>query len=106
MIWRVRKEGYMHDTLANSILNSILKKKDGLPPVTQEVIISVDVTPDREYPLRILKAYRDNCNCLWRTDSPGPLFDYMNKKNNEKRTKILNEAIGILEKYLVREATL
>jgi hypothetical protein len=71
-----------------------------LPKVSQEPIIYVDATPDKEYPLRILQAHRGNCNCKWVTDSPDIVLDFMNKANDQ-RAEILDKAIAILEKYLI-----
>jgi hypothetical protein len=56
-----------------------MERKDELPTVTQEVILGIDGTPDREYPLRILRVYRENCNCKWIADVPDPLLDVMNR---------------------------
>ena len=72
-----------------------------LPKVTQEPIIHVDATPNEEYPLRILKAYRENCNCKFsETTNQGdqiisPLIKVMNE-HNEKRAEILDRAIAKL----------
>ena len=68
-----------------------------LPKLTQEPIIHVDATPDEGYPLRILEAYRANCNCLFVSDHYSPLLDAMNK-NNKKRAEILDRAIEKLTK--------
>ena len=72
-----------------------------LPKLTQEPIIHVDATPDDDYPLRILKAYRENCNVRWSDtpdggDSSKWLFKQMNK-DCEKRAEILDRAIVILK---------
>ena len=74
-----------------------------LPPLTQEPILHVDATPDEDYPLRILRAYRENCDCMWATttdgkeDAASPLLVLMNE-HNRKRAIILNKAILFLEK--------
>jgi len=72
------------------------KKENKLPAVTQDVIFSVDSTPDKEYPLRILRAYRENCNCKWVTGKSDPLLDEMND-DCDKRAEILDDAIRVLE---------
>lgn len=68
-----------------------------LPDLTQEPIRHINATPDKEYPLRILKAYRENCNCRWAGDLDNPLIKTMNEMNDE-RAKLLDNAIEILEK--------
>jgi hypothetical protein len=75
-----------------------------LPKTTQEFITFIDSTPDKEYPLRILKAYRENCNCKWCDSSTeevisNPLLQLMNK-HCDQRAKILDEAIMLLEEHL------
>ena len=73
-----------------------------LPPITQQAILYVDGTPDSDYVLRILRAYRENCNCVWAICSNGnpvetdPLLKLMNE-HCEKRAKLLDKAIAILE---------
>jgi len=69
-----------------------------LSPVSKEYLRHVDATPDREYPLRILRVYRQNCDCKWVIESPNPFYDLMNQ-HNDQRAKILDEAISILEKH-------
>jgi hypothetical protein len=61
----------------------------------------LDATPDKEYPLRILRAYRELCNCRWADTTDGgetenPLLKLMNE-HCEQREKILGEAIAKLE---------
>jgi hypothetical protein len=77
------------------------KSKMKYPNLTQQQILYIDGTPNNEYPLRILKAYLENCNCRWATDSSGncenELFKIMNE-HCEQRAKILRKAINILEK--------
>lgn len=79
----------------------LIEKEDPykLPPLTQQFIMHVDGTPDENYVLRILKAYRENCNCKW-SGSNNVLFEEMNK-HQDQRAKLLDEAIDILSK--VRE---
>lgn len=69
-----------------------------LPPISQEYLTHVDATPDSNYPIRILKAHRYNCDCKWVADPPSPIYDLMNQ-HNDQRAKILDEAIAILEKH-------
>ena len=79
-----------------------------LPETTQQPVIHVDATPDEEYPLRILQAYRDNCNCKWvestDPDAPptSPLLKAMNEQN-DKRAAILDDAIAVLFSLLPRD---
>ena len=64
-----------------------------LPKVTQEPLVHVDNTPDDGYPLRILRAHRENCNCKWASDKDNPLINIMNE-DCDKRAKILDKAIS------------
>ncbi len=66
-----------------------------IPKLTQEPIMNVDATPDDGYPLRILQAHRDNCNCRWESTPESFLWDQMNE-DCEKRAVILDRAISIL----------
>ena len=74
-----------------------------IPPLTQQPIKYVDMTPTDDLALRILRAYRADCNCRWVTDTDGstvgsnPLLLMMNQ-HQEQRAEILDKAIGILEK--------
>ena len=73
-----------------------------LPPLTQQPVLSIDGTPDAEYPIRILQAYRENCNCMWADSTEGelpanPLLRLMNE-HNVYRAFILDEAIEILRR--------
>jgi hypothetical protein len=69
-----------------------------LPSISKEYLTHVDATPNREYPLRILRAYRQNCDCKWVGDPNNPIYELMNQRNDQ-RAKILDEAIAILEKH-------
>jgi len=64
----------------------------------KEPILHVDYTPDDKYPLRILQAYRENCNVCWQADSQidSKICDIMNA-HCEQRAAILDKAIAILE---------
>ena len=71
-----------------------------IPPVTQEPILHIDATPDDDYPLRILRAYRENCNVKWiAATTPSSVCEAMNEMNDQ-RAKILDRAITLLEKAL------
>lgn len=72
--------------------------------IIREPIINVDATPDIEYPIRILKAYRENCNCVWTDNTIGeepanPIYRQMNE-DCRKRVAILDKAIRILEEEM------
>ena len=75
-----------------------MKEKTDEFAVTQEVIQGIDAIPDKEYPLRILKAYRENCNCKWVSGYLDSLLAAMNA-DCDKRAKILDDAIGVLERH-------
>lgn len=71
-----------------------------LPKITRQPILYVDETPDRNYVLRILRAYRENCNCQWSdttegTETENPLLKMMNE-HCEQRALLLDKAIAIL----------
>lgn len=72
-----------------------------LPDLTQQPILYIDGTPNEDYPLRILRAYRQNCNCMWSETTTGgepqnPLLQLMNE-HNRQRAEILDRAIRLLE---------
>ena len=62
----------------------------------KQAIMYIDATPEKNYVLRILMAYRENCNIKWCTGTDGtcdnPLYQKMNE-DQEKRAKLLDEAI-------------
>jgi len=62
----------------------------------QEPILCVDGTPDAGYVLRILRAYRENCNCKWAYDGEEEMLRIMNEAC-DARAKLLDEAIARLE---------
>ena len=71
--------------------------KNKWPELLQEPVRYIDATPDDNYPIRILQAYLDNCNCKWSDNTIGdepqnPLLKYMNELSDE-RAKILSKAI-------------
>ncbi len=74
-----------------------------LPRTTQVPILHIDSTPNEDYPLRILKAYRQNCNSKWASTTTGlldekhPIIVEMNKHQDE-RAMTLDKAIEILER--------
>jgi hypothetical protein len=78
------------------------KTANKLPEITKQPIIYVDSTPDSGYVLRILKAYRDNCDCKWATSCDGECDNLLLKTMNEhqdQRAKLLDEAIDKLIGY-------
>lgn len=74
--------------------------KTEFPSMSQEPIEHVDAYPDEDYPLRILRAYRENCNVRWEVSGLSPertrVWDVMNEAQ-EERAKILDRAIAMLE---------
>jgi hypothetical protein len=73
--------------------HSILNQKINKQPITH-----LDLTPNADMVVRILKVYRENCNVEFVTndDRPmNPLFVEMNKAQKE-RAKLLDEAIAKL----------
>ena len=68
-----------------------------LPDTNTQPIFHVNATPDEEYVLRILKVYRENCNCKWFSNLDNKLIEGMNKIQDQ-RAKLLDKAIKILEK--------
>jgi len=75
-------------------------KETTLPEITKQEVKYIDATPDEDYPLRILRTYRDNCDCLWATGTDGscdnPLFQHMNE-DQHRRAVILDKAIKKLQ---------
>ena len=70
--------------------------------LTQGYLKFVDATPDEGYPLRILRAYREDCDCMFSDNTVGeeptsPLLKLMNE-HNRQRAVILDKAIVLLEK--------
>ena len=63
----------------------------------------VDLTPDKDLPLRILRCYRARCNEKWDvsgvSDGTIQIYDAMNA-DQDKRAVILNMAIKILEESM------
>jgi hypothetical protein len=70
-----------------------------LPPLTQEPIKHIDMSPTPDLALRILRAYRADCDCFWEVPSELPakeLYYAMNETQKE-RAKLLDEAINTLK---------
>jgi len=72
-----------------------------LPRLTENPILHVDLTPDNNLALRILRVYRQQCDCNWAEDTDGgevknPLLKMMNE-HNRQRAEILDRAIAKLE---------
>ena len=93
--------GGLNDPDYSSCYHKYERKTTKLPPLTQQPVLNIDGTPDEGYPLRILRAYRENCNCRWTTDTEGNceniVFHQMNEDNRE-RAAILDRAIAVLER--------
>ena len=66
------------------------------PKLTNEPIVWIDATPDEEYPLRILRTHRANCDTKWIASPPNKVYDQMNE-DQVKRAEILDRAIKVLE---------
>lgn len=70
--------------------------------MNQELILYIDATPNNNYPIRILEAYRKRCDCKWSSSSTEivaitELMKLMNDQQDE-RAKILDRAIEILKR--------
>ena len=73
-----------------------------LPQMNEVPQKHIDATPNDGYPLRIIQAYRQDCDCKWADttdgeDTENPLLRLMNDLN-EQRAKILDMAIKKLTK--------
>jgi len=75
--------------------------KTKLPELTQQPIWHIDGTPNDDYPLRILRVYRENCNSYWVVegipDNEKLIYDMMNEYQKQ-RAEILDKAIEKLRK--------
>ena len=71
--------------------------------LSQEPLDFVNATPDDEYPLRILRAHRQNCDCRWIAEPQSELADLMNEMD-DKRAAILDRAIALLEQAASEQA--
>jgi len=90
---------------SNRILEKIAMEQESktvFPPLSQEPILHVDSTPDANYPLRILRAYRLNADCCYEVtgvdEKSRVIWDMMNSFQ-EKRAKLLDKALEILERH-------
>lgn len=66
-----------------------------------DIILHVDATPNEDYPLRILRAYRHNCDVVYSpTDTTSKGIEIINMMTqwNIERAEILDRAIATLEK--------
>jgi hypothetical protein len=68
-----------------------------LPVMSVQPLLCVDMTPNKDFVLRILEAYRKNCDCRWESDSSNVLYQLMNK-HNDMRKKFLDKAIARLSR--------
>ena len=71
-----------------------------IPQLTRETILHVDATPNAEYPIRILRAYRDNAATFWKcqgmAEATVAIYQQMNRDQLD-RVRILDHAIALLE---------
>ena len=79
-----------------------------MPIMDYKANFHFDITPNTEYPIRLLKAYGENCNVKFANeiDTNGnpilvdqPLFLMMNELQ-KKRCDLINQAVNILQKNL------
>ena len=72
------------------------ERKCMFPKMTQEAIKYIDATPEGSYPLKILRAYRQNCNSRYETHGlpkeDTRFWEIMNEFQ-ELRAEILDKAI-------------
>ena len=76
-------------------------KNEEWPKSKPEPLLHVDATPDENYALRILQAYRQNCNCKYEVHGLPKkqiiFWDMMNELQDQ-RAKVLDKAIETLTK--------
>lgn len=99
-----RKQGACADCIAAALAARPSPERGvGEAPLTQQPIEHVDATPDEGYPLRILEAYRANCDVQWEVhglpEDRSRIYDLMNEAC-EKRAAILDRAIAKLRARL------
>jgi hypothetical protein len=91
----------LREDLNITVQEASLKSK--FPPLTQQMVEHIDGTPTLDYAIRILKVYRENCNCKWsdslNEENKSRLFDIMNEAQ-DKRAELLDKAISALEEHL------
>lgn len=86
---------------------------EDLPEMTQESIMHIDSTPNNDYPLRILRAYRANCDVKWSDNTSSaenekqlnPMLKLMNNHCDE-RAIILDNAISVLENNKIMQSAI
>lgn len=68
------------------------------PDLTQQPIRHVEATPDGGYALRILQAYRANCDCRYKVEGSvdSDVWDTVNE-HQEQRAAELDKAIAVLK---------
>ena len=74
-----------------------------LPELTKQPILHLDATPDTNYPIRILEAYRQDCDSRWATGTDGSVDNLLLRLMNEhqeQRATILDKAIETLRREL------
>ena len=92
------KKGVNLDDLQSELINAnCVIYHSELPPITGQAIQYVDGTPNEDYPLRILRSYRQQCDCMWAESITGeeplnPLLKMMNDQNRH-RGEILDRAM-------------
>ena len=97
------KEGAKIEDLQSELIKAnCIIYKSALPPINGQAVEHIDGTPDKGYPLRILRAYRANCDYRWADTIDGqgivnPLLIHMNELC-EQRAKLLDEVIAVLER--------
>jgi len=69
--------------------------------LSQHPLRYVDATPDRDYPLRIIRTYLENSQIVIEEkggDKPSKFIKMLNDANKE-RVKVLKEALDVLTKH-------
>jgi len=59
-----------------------------LPEINKQPLLHVDATPDDNYVLRILQAYRANCDCVWVSEPENLLVQEMNRLQKLRAEKL------------------
>ncbi len=90
------------------VIKDAIDTETTIPPLTQRPLRQINLTPDPFLAVRILKVFRDDCNCKWASNSDGivdsgnTVMADMNKICDE-RVVILDRAISILEGNIVNK---